>query len=158
MREADGKMQRLCLVLYNPLAGRDHHPKRYCDVVFERVCWFLARRITWGLRREPLPLGAPEGKARWKARTGRAGVVADKLTGGRHESMMGSINDPEDGKAVAGTLFSSVVVYAVSWSMVATGGRGGGADVGIGVLGVLFRTGVVEFEAKGGAVRVMTYP
>jgi len=30
-----------------------------------------------------------------------------------HESMMGSINDPKDGKAVAKTLFSSAVVYAV---------------------------------------------
>ncbi|KAI5854620.1 hypothetical protein BZA05DRAFT_370638 [Tricharina praecox] len=31
----------------------------------------------------------------------------------RHESMMGSINDPTDGKAVAATIFASVVVYAV---------------------------------------------
>lgn len=27
--------------------------------------------------------------------------------------MMGSIDDPEDGKAVAGTVFGAVVVYAV---------------------------------------------
>ncbi|KAF8463644.1 hypothetical protein BDZ91DRAFT_698266 [Kalaharituber pfeilii] len=30
-----------------------------------------------------------------------------------HESMMGSINDPEDGKAVANTVFSAVVLYIV---------------------------------------------
>ncbi|KAK6205256.1 uncharacterized protein RJT21DRAFT_117739 [Scheffersomyces amazonensis] len=28
-----------------------------------------------------------------------------------HESMMGSINDPEDGKAVAETVFGAVFVY-----------------------------------------------
>ncbi|XXZ99149.1 hypothetical protein QA089_001663 [Meyerozyma guilliermondii] len=28
-----------------------------------------------------------------------------------HESMMGSINDPEDGGAVAGTIFKAVLVY-----------------------------------------------
>ena len=30
----------------------------------------------------------------------------------RHETMMGSINDPADGKAVAATIFASVIVYA----------------------------------------------
>lgn len=30
-----------------------------------------------------------------------------------HETMMGSINDPEDGKAVARTIFAAVGVYAV---------------------------------------------
>lgn len=30
-----------------------------------------------------------------------------------HETMMGSINDPEDGKAVARTVFAAVGVYAV---------------------------------------------
>jgi len=29
-----------------------------------------------------------------------------------HESMMGSINDPKDGKAVASTITASVLVYA----------------------------------------------
>ena len=29
-----------------------------------------------------------------------------------HESVMGSINDPEDGKAVASTIFTTVLVYA----------------------------------------------
>ncbi|KAL0637018.1 hypothetical protein Q9L58_004000 [Maublancomyces gigas] len=28
-----------------------------------------------------------------------------------HESMLGSINDPEDGKSVAATVFGAVVVY-----------------------------------------------
>lgn len=28
-----------------------------------------------------------------------------------HETMMGSIHDPEDGKAVANTVFASVLVY-----------------------------------------------
>ncbi|RPB26828.1 hypothetical protein L211DRAFT_780988, partial [Terfezia boudieri ATCC MYA-4762] len=31
-----------------------------------------------------------------------------------HESMMGSINDPEDGKAVANMIFSAVVLYIVT--------------------------------------------
>ncbi|RKF77275.1 Uncharacterized protein GcM1_221067 [Golovinomyces cichoracearum] len=30
-----------------------------------------------------------------------------------HHSMMGSINDPPDGAAIAGTVFSAVIVYAV---------------------------------------------
>jgi hypothetical protein len=67
--------------------------------------------------------------------------------------MMGSINDPVDGKSVASTLFASVLVYAVCES---SGGRMDEADDDgvIGVLGVLFRTGVVEFEAERGAVGV----
>jgi ribonuclease kappa len=31
-----------------------------------------------------------------------------------HHSMMGSTNDPQDGAAVAATVFSAVIVYAVS--------------------------------------------
>jgi hypothetical protein len=30
-----------------------------------------------------------------------------------HHSMMGSVDDPEDGAAVAATVFSAVIVYAV---------------------------------------------
>lgn len=32
-----------------------------------------------------------------------------------HHSMMGSTKDPADGKAVAGSVFASVVVYAVRY-------------------------------------------
>lgn len=31
-----------------------------------------------------------------------------------HEEFMGGREDPEDGKAVAGTIFTAVIVYAVS--------------------------------------------
>ena len=33
-----------------------------------------------------------------------------------HEEFMGSVDDPEDGKAVAGTIFTAVIVYAVMLS------------------------------------------
>ncbi|EPE29184.1 hypothetical protein GLAREA_00344 [Glarea lozoyensis ATCC 20868] len=39
--------------------------------------------------------------------------VIGALFSANHHSMMGSTEDPEDGKAVAGTVFSAVVVYAV---------------------------------------------
>lgn len=105
---------------------RHYHPKHDRDAVQERVCAGDTRR---NLRR-----------------------LADNVRG-RHETMMGSINDPVDGKSVASTLFASVLVYAVCES---SGGRMDEADDDgvIGVLGVLFRTGVVEFEAEGGAVGV----
>ncbi|CDR37998.1 CYFA0S01e20010g1_1 [Cyberlindnera fabianii] len=35
------------------------------------------------------------------------------LFSSNHESMMGSINDPEDGKAVAHTIYLSALVYLV---------------------------------------------
>lgn len=39
-------------------------------------------------------------------------VVAALYRSG-HEEFGGSINDPDDGKAVAGTIFTAVIVYAV---------------------------------------------
>ena len=39
-------------------------------------------------------------------------VVASLYRSG-HEEFGGSINDPDDGKAVAGTVFTAVIVYAV---------------------------------------------
>lgn len=39
-------------------------------------------------------------------------VVASLYRSG-HEEFGGSINDPADGKAVAGTIFTAVIVYAV---------------------------------------------
>ena len=40
-------------------------------------------------------------------------LVANRKILRRHETMMGSINDPKDGKAVASTITASVLVYAV---------------------------------------------
>ncbi|KAL6869688.1 hypothetical protein ACO1O0_001017 [Amphichorda felina] len=39
-------------------------------------------------------------------------IIASLYRSG-HEGFGGSINDPDDGKAVAGTIFTAVVVYAV---------------------------------------------
>ncbi|ODV85160.1 hypothetical protein CANARDRAFT_7809 [[Candida] arabinofermentans NRRL YB-2248] len=37
------------------------------------------------------------------------------LFNNNHEALMGSINDPEDGKAVAKTVFGAVFLYIVSF-------------------------------------------
>jgi drug/metabolite transporter superfamily protein YnfA len=49
--------------------------------------------------------------------------VIGALFSANHHSMMGTTEDPADGKAVAGTVFSAVVVYAVCTNRTDT--RGG---------------------------------
>lgn len=47
-------------------------------------------------------------------------IIASLYRSG-HEGFGGSINDPDDGKAVAGTIFTAVVVYAVRHRCTTTG-------------------------------------
>ncbi len=53
------------------------------------------------------------------------------LTGGygvRHETMMGSVSDPEDGKGVAGTIYTAVIVYVVCFPLSSLSGGWWSAD------------------------------
>lgn len=93
---------------HHPLCVCHHYPLRHRDAVQSRV-------------------------SESAVQTNVNSVQNDRLTDwlvelNRHESMMGSINDPEDGKSVAATVFGAVVVYAVSRLPLATAAFVGSTD------------------------------
>jgi hypothetical protein len=45
-----------------------------------------------------------------------ADTTSPRALQSNHHTMMGSTDDPKDGKAVAGSIFAAVVVYAVGLS------------------------------------------
>lgn len=54
-------------------------------------------------------------------------IVILSILGGlyrnNHHEFLGGVEDPKDGKAVAGTVFTAVIVYAVSWPTCLQRGR-----------------------------------
>jgi len=60
------------------------------------------------------------GSGRWKwsqsVKVPIADTTSPRALQSNHHTMMGSTDDPKDGKAVAGSIFAAVVVYAVGLS------------------------------------------